>query len=121
MKIFTEAMKKLAHRYVNLKLSPKARDVMWVSGDRSVISIKDMEPTHAKHIVAMIKRNLDDGMCAYMGEDGRIKFAPLMENLVDNEKAFTDEQGRLRSTDTQDRKRMIHYGVLQFINDPDTF
>jgi hypothetical protein len=99
MKIFSDAAKKVVRTYTNLRLSEQAAAEVWVSQDGRRTTIEEMEPTHAKHIVAKLLRELEDGKCAYMSKDGRVVYAPLMEGLVDDEKAFIDDAGKLRLTD----------------------
>lgn len=97
-KFFTEMTKRLSHAYANTALSPRAADVEWVSKDGRRTKVIDMEPTHAKHIVALLVRELNDGKCAYLDSTGKIAFAHLMEQLVDGKKAFIDDQEHLRIT-----------------------
>ena len=96
MKIFDVAAKKLAHYYVNLRLSKNARDVVWVSADGRRTNVEDMEPTHAKHALALIVRRLSENKCAYLNSEGRVTFAELMPNLVEDKVAFQDDQNHIR-------------------------
>lgn len=98
-KRFTSSDKDLAMDYAKRNLSHKARGVQWVSQDGRVTEIEDMEPTHALHIVAKLKRELEEGKCAYLGTDGQVKFAPLMKELVDDKLAFVGDTGSIRMTE----------------------
>lgn len=95
-RLFTDVVKRLAHTYTNTALSPRAADVEWISKDGSRTKIADMEPTHAKHIVALMIRELQQNKCAYLNSEGRVEFATLMDQLVDNKVAFVDDDQHLR-------------------------
>jgi hypothetical protein len=96
MRLFSDYVKRLANMYNNALLSPKASGVVWTSKDGRKTTIADMEATHAKHIVAMVQRELEQGKCAYLDKDGKIAFALLMTQLVDDKLAMIDDEGNLR-------------------------
>lgn len=74
---------------------------VWVARNGRAVKIKDMSNAHVRNALGLIVRKLHENKVAYLGKlTGRVNFADLMHNLVDNEKAFLDEKGQINITNT---------------------
>jgi non-homologous end joining protein Ku len=77
-------------REIERDIAINAADQIWCSANKRTFKIADMENSHAKHVLALIVRNLRKGQVAFTdisNPQSPVKFSDVMEQLKDGHKA----------------------------------
>lgn len=77
-------------RTTKIGIVPHAAEELWTSADGRQTKIGEMEEAHCRHALAMIMRQLRNNNVAYLTDNNRVAFAPVMRGLVDDEIAWQD-------------------------------